>query len=140
MTQKLAAAALMFLTFSATVVAETTERPDPPAVRYVVATEGADGLWAFDVTVEHADDGWDHYADAWQVVDPRDGRVIAERILAHPHDNEQPFTRSLGNIEIPTGLETVLVRARCTVHEFGEPVEISFLEGSDDLYEVNLYE
>ena len=28
----------------------------------------APGVWRFDVTVRHADAGWDHYADAWEVL------------------------------------------------------------------------
>ena len=63
-------------------------------VEYVKATEVSDGVWRFDVTVRHNDEGWDHYADAWQVIDPGSGDILGERILAHPHDNEQPFTRS----------------------------------------------
>ena len=34
------------------------------------------GRWRFDVTVRHADEGWDHYADKWDVVAP-DGTVLA---------------------------------------------------------------
>ncbi len=47
-----------------------------------------------DATVKHADAGWDHYADRWDVLDA-EGQVLGSRKLAHPHDNEQPFTRSL---------------------------------------------
>ncbi len=73
--------------------------------------------WRFNVTVRHADEGWDHYADLWQVRGP-DGTLLGERVLAHPHVNEQPFTRS-AVIVIPSDLETVTVRARDTVHGFG---------------------
>lgn len=88
-------------------------------VRYVRATGSAGGSWRFDVSVEHNDEGWDHYADLWQVIDPESDETIAERILAHPHDNEQPFTRSQSGVIIPDGVTIVLVRARCTVHGFG---------------------
>lgn len=74
--------------------------------------------YRFSVTVRHADAGWDHYADKWEVVTP-DGEVIDTRVLAHPHDNEQPFTRSLGSVRIPAGLEKVRVRAHDKVHGFG---------------------
>ena len=49
--------------------------------------------YRFSVTVRHNDQGWDHYADKWDVVAP-DGTILATRILHHPHDKEQPFTRS----------------------------------------------
>lgn len=68
-------------------------------------------------TVQHADQGWDHYADAWQVLD-QDGNVIGQRTLHHPHVNEQPFTRSL-TLTIPESVEVITVRARDSVHGFG---------------------
>lgn len=103
-------------------------------VTYVRATEVSAGVWRFDVTVRHNDQGWDHYADAWQVIDPRNGEVLGERILAHPHDNEQPFTRSQSGIAIPAGLNRVLVRAKCSVHGFGGReilVDLSHGQGED---------
>lgn len=87
----------------------------------VVAVEvsrAADGTWRFDVTVRHADEGWDHYADAWEVVAP-DGTVLGTRTLLHPHVEEQPFTRSLSGVVIPEGLAEVIVRARDSVHGHG---------------------
>ena len=72
----------------------------------------------FDVTVRHADAGWEHYADKWDVVTP-DGKVIGTRVLAHPHDNEQPFTRSLGGVGIPANMAKVRVRAHDKVHGYG---------------------
>lgn len=84
----------------------------------VRAAQISDGSWRFDVTVRHQDRGWDHYADAWQVLAP-DGSLLGERILLHPHDNEQPFTRSLSGVSIPPELGAVTIRARDSVHGFG---------------------
>ena len=72
----------------------------------------------FDVTVKHADEGWDHYANRWEVASP-DGTILATRVLAHPHVNEQPFTRSMRNVEIPRAVSEVTVRAHDSVHEYG---------------------
>jgi hypothetical protein len=83
------------------------------------ATREASGTWRFDVTVEHNDTGWDHYADAWQVLDEQTGAVLGERTLLHPHVNEMPFTRSLSRVAIPEDVEAVRVRARCNVHGYG---------------------
>ena len=74
--------------------------------------------WHFSVTVRHADTGWDHYADRWEILAP-DGTVLATRVLLHPHVNEQPFTRSLGNVTIPEDVNEVIVRAHDKVHAFG---------------------
>ncbi|MEM7668060.1 MAG: hypothetical protein AAF317_02785 [Pseudomonadota bacterium] len=75
--------------------------------------------WRFNVTVRHADTGWDHYADAWRVVGA-DGEVYGTRILAHPHVDEQPFTRSLGGVAIPDSVDTVWIEARDSVHGWAE--------------------
>ncbi|WP_455235079.1 hypothetical protein [Thiogranum longum] len=72
----------------------------------------------FSVTVKHDDAGWDHYANRWEVVSP-DGEVLATRELAHPHEQEQPFTRSLSGIRIPPDLSEVVVRAHDSVHGYG---------------------
>ncbi len=72
----------------------------------------------FTVTVQHADEGWEHYADGWEVLS-MDGKVLGTRKLAHPHVHEQPFTRSLSNINIPQNTKQVRIRARDSVHENG---------------------
>jgi len=88
-------------------------RADPPEITNVVAQDTGNG-WRFDVSITHPDTGWDHYADGWEVLTP-DGKSLGMRELAHPHVNEQPFTRSLSGVEIPAGLSKVLLRARCNV-------------------------
>lgn len=74
--------------------------------------------YQFNVTLSHKDEGWDHYADRWDVVSP-DGKVLGTRILRHPHVREQPFTRSLSGVKIPKEIDRVTVRAHDSVHEFG---------------------
>lgn len=73
---------------------------------------------SFAVTVEHADSGWDHYADKWDVL-LTDGTLVASRKLRHPHANEQPFTRSLQNVQLPQGTKAVEIRAHDSVHGYG---------------------
>jgi hypothetical protein len=63
----------------------------------------------------HPDTGWDHYADGWEVIDA-DGNQLGERPLAHPHVEEQPFTRSQSGIVIPDGVTEVYIRARDNVN------------------------
>ena len=79
--------------------------------------EGA-GTWRFHVTVAHGDIGWRHYADKWDVVAP-DGAVLGTRVLLHPHEAEQPFTRSLGGVYIPAGIDEVVLRAHDSQHGYG---------------------
>ncbi|MCQ8183873.1 hypothetical protein [Parvularcula maris] len=70
------------------------------------------------VTLRHDDEGWGHYADKWEVLNA-DGEKLGERVLAHPHVDEQPFTRST-TMTIPEGVEEVTIRARDSVHGWAE--------------------
>jgi hypothetical protein len=73
------------------------------------------GSCTFSVTLEHNDEGWHHYADRWDVL-TLDGRLLKSRVLHHPHENEQPFTRSLSGVMIPDGASQVKIRAHDTKH------------------------
>ena len=84
----------------------------------VEAVKLANGTYRFDVTIQHADEGLQHYTDRWEVVGP-DGTVLAVRNLYHPHVDEQPLTRSLSGVCIPKGITTVTVRAHDSVHGYG---------------------
>jgi len=99
-------------------------------VQFVSAKQDANGTWAFSVTVLHPDTGWDDYADGWDVVLPDDTVVKPDpdnpftRLLLHPHENEQPFTRSQSGIVIPEGVEHVIVRAHDLVDGWGGKVVV----------------
>ncbi|WP_038036487.1 hypothetical protein [Thermopetrobacter sp. TC1] len=82
------------------------------------AVSTANNTWRFDVTVRHEDSGWDHYADRYEILSMK-GRVLATRVLAHPHVNEQPFTRSLYNVRIPKGIKRIRIRAHDSRHGYG---------------------
>jgi len=84
----------------------------------VEVERSGENTFHFDVTVLHKDEGWDHYANKWDVVAP-DGSVLVTRVLHHPHENEQPFTRSLGAVEIPESINKVSIRAHDSVHGYG---------------------
>ena len=75
-------------------------------------------VYIFRVTVTHDDEGWKHYADRWEIISP-DGKILAARILHHPHMDEQPFTRALAGVEIPKGIDEVIIRAHDSIHEYG---------------------
>lgn len=81
-------------------------------------------VWRVDVTLEHADTGWDHYADGWEILDA-DGNRLAHRELLHPHVTEQPFTRALSGVVFPDGTRVVFVRAKCSVDGWsGQPTRV----------------
>lgn len=90
----------------------------PADVVEVKVTAQTEGSYRFDVTLLHADEGWDHYANQWEVVAPG-GQVLGTRVLYHPHVHEQPFTRSLSGVKVPADVDFVEVRARDSVHGLG---------------------
>lgn len=61
-----------------------------------------DGRFDFAATVRHRDD-----------------EVYGTRELLHPHDAEQPFTRSLRAVALPDDVTVVKVHAKCSVHGYG---------------------
>ena len=108
-------------------------------VNYVSAYQKSNNQWCFSVTIEHNDQSWEHYADGWEVVDLQ-GNILANRVLAHPHDNEQPFTRSLCGIEIPQGINKLIVRAKCNQHGFeGKSVIVDLHMNETDEYSLQPY-
>ena len=82
------------------------------------ATKDADGTYTFSVTVKSDDTGWEKYADRWEVTG-RDGAVLGVRVLAHPHETEQPFTREQSGIAVPPGTNQGTIRAHDKVEGCG---------------------
>ena len=74
-----------------------------------------DNSWSVNVTLKHSDTGWEHYADHWRVVDS-EKNILGDRVLYHPHVDEQPFTRGLANVMIPEGVTVVYIEAHDKVH------------------------
>ena len=90
----------------------------------------AQGIFSFSVTLKHDDAGWQHYADKWEVRAP-DGSVLGTRVLYHPHVKEQPFTRALSGVKIPSGITSVIIRAHDSVHGWaGKTITLTIPRGS----------
>ncbi len=115
-------------------------------VLFVKAEEKSANVWTFSVTVAHPDTGWEDYADGWDVLLP-DGSVIFPdanspftRLLVHPHVNEQPFTRSQANIEIPAEVTAVTVRAHDLLDGFGgQEITVDLTQPTGENQEVQRY-
>ena len=115
-------------------------------VIHVKAEDHGDRGWVFHVTVNHPDTGWDDYCNGWDVVTDS-GQVLKHspsdeftRLLLHPHENEQPFTRSQSRLKISASVEYVTVRAHDLVHGFGgKEVQINLNSGNGDDYEIIRY-
>lgn len=87
---------------------------DEVQVQQAEFSQARSGIWSVQVTLKHADTGWDHYADAWRLTDGA-GKVFGKRVLFHPHVSEQPFTRGLSRVELPEN-GVIYVEAHDSVH------------------------
>jgi len=112
-------------------------------VTFVKAVQSESGFWTFYVTVSHPDTGWEDYVNGWDVV-TEDRTVLKSnpdstftRLLLHPHVDEQPFTRSQGNILIPDGVTIVTARANDLVDGFGgQEISVDLTVSSGNNFEV----
>ena len=86
-------------------------------VKIVNVKVSCSGSCTFLVTLKHADEGWQHYANQWDVM-TMDGKLLKSRVLYHPHVDEQPFTRSLSGVKVPAGTNSVKVRAKDLKHGY----------------------
>ncbi len=103
------------------ILAGSAAQADDPEVQNI-SVEKMGSFWSINVTIEHADTGWDHFADGWEVLDA-DGNVLGYRKLLHPHVEEQPFTRSISNLILPDGTREIFIRTHCSVDGWtGTPV------------------
>lgn len=109
---------LIYIFFTCLVLMSTAAYAGEADVMEVNVRRIAGDTYNFDVTVRHTDEGWKHYANKWDVTAP-DGTVLGTRILAHPHVDEQPFTRSLTGVKIPEDIDEVTLRAHDLVHGYG---------------------
>ena len=66
-------------------------RAGQASVLDATAVANPNGSYTVSATIAHADTGWKHYADKFEVLAP-DGTVLGTRVLYHPHVDEQPFT------------------------------------------------
>ncbi len=101
-----------------------------------VEVAGRPGAYRFSVTIASPDTGCDQYADWWELLS-ENGELIHRRILLHSHVNEQPFTRSGTEIDIPEK-QIVFVRAHMNNAGYGGQVMKGTI--TDGFVAVNLTE
>lgn len=130
--QRLLAAAALLMALSVGLPGVLRASP-AEVVRAVFERQG--DAWHVSVTLRHADSGWDHYANLW-IVETLDGRELGRRVLLHPHETEQPFTRS-GRIAVPAHVTRVRIRAGDNVHGlYGGGLVVDLTRPRGDRYEV----
>ncbi|MFC4335171.1 hypothetical protein [Salininema proteolyticum] len=100
----------VFLTACTDDPPEPEPEPDYPTVVDAVAVR-EDGAFTVHITVDSAYDSEERWADAVRVVGP-DGGEMAIAEFPEPHEDEQPFTRSIEGVDAPMDVEVVEVQAR----------------------------
>lgn len=75
-------------------------------------------MWELSATISSPYDREERYADAFRARTP-EGDVLGVRELAHPHPQEQPFTRSLQGLAIPPEVDRIVVEGRDSRHGWG---------------------
>jgi hypothetical protein len=80
--------------------------------------EAAEDVWRLSATLSSPYDTPERYADAFRALTP-DGEELGVRELLHDHADEQPFTRTLEQLEIPEGVEEIVVEGRDLEHGWG---------------------
>lgn len=97
-----------------------------PDIVSVDVTRGGEMSASFAVTVSSPYDSPQRYADGWRVLD-QDGAVLGEHTLGHDHANEQPFTRTQSDVEIPEGTTELTIEGRDQISGYGgETVTVSW--------------
>ncbi len=92
-----------------------------PDVLSVKVRPASNGTFDFDVTVSSPYDTPSRYADGFRVT-TKAGEILGERKLWHNHQDEQPFTRDLYSVRIPSNVNAVLVQARDQKYGYGGKV------------------
>ncbi len=94
----------------------------PDVIEASVTRDGA--AYDFSVTMSSPYDSPQRYADGLRVTGD-DGVVYGVRELVHDHANEQPFTRGLEDVQIPSTVRSVTIQGRDQVYGWGgDTVEV----------------
>ena len=120
---------ICFVALSAVFITSNSTQANEPIIKEVEAGKASFlGKRDFFVSVLHDDTGWEHYADGFEILSVS-GEIIAKRVLAHPHVDEQPVTRDLRSVSIPDGVTEIDVRAHDSVHGYGPKVRLQIPAG-----------
>ncbi len=100
-----------------TLLTKSVAANEPAPIKATITSQGS-GYFTISVTVQHEDEGDHHYATRWEVLDPAN-KIIARRVLMHPHVEEQPFTRSLSAVRIKPGVNEITIKVYDSKHGYG---------------------
>lgn len=108
--------ALLLTTVQVSAESDSVQRY-PDVIEVNVRSTG-DDRFTFQVTLSSPYDTPQRYADAFRVMTLND-TTLGVRELLHDHASEQPFTRSLTGVTIPSGVSQVIVQGRDQQYGYG---------------------
>ncbi len=79
----------------------------------IIKATQSDGLWSFDVTVRHPDASTDHMMDSIAIFLPNETQLVTTDIPM-PSIGAKHITIQLNDIEIPEGIEYIIIRGHCS--------------------------
>ncbi len=85
---------------------------DEAEVLMVKATQ-SNAVWSFDVTIHHPDANSDHMMDSIAIFTP-DEVQLATTEIPMPSIGAEHTTTQLNDIEIPKGIEYIIIRGHCS--------------------------
>lgn len=92
--------------------------PTVVKVKATAAQSSQAGAYDFAVTISSPYDSEKRYADGWRV-QTTGGKVLGEMKVGHDHATEQPFTRDQADVEIPKGVDSVVVQGHDLKNGYG---------------------
>lgn len=100
-----------------------TAHADAPKV-VAAKAEREGNRWMIEVTLQHEDTGWDHFATGFEVQGP-DGSRLGYLELTHPNVGTPTVEAELTGLNIPADVTYVLIRTRCSLVGWAaEPVRL----------------
>lgn len=83
-------------------------------------------LYTFYISVDHADEGWKHYANRFELLNEKK-QIFATRVLRHPHVKQRPFTRDI-TVKLNDTISNFTARGHDSVHGYGEETQCNLQE------------
>ncbi len=95
-----------------TLILSLPAHADEVEILMVKATQSV-GLWNLDVTVHHPDAGSDHMLDSISIFTPDEAQLVTADIPM-PSIGAKQVTIQLKGIDIPEGVEYIIIRGHCS--------------------------
>lgn len=77
----------------------------------------SNGRYTVTATIQHKDEGPEHFANHLQVLTP-EGKVVGAMYFIDPHIHVQPFVTIVQSVNVPRGVRELRLRAHDKLHGY----------------------